>query len=151
MILHALVDVEIGATRGIESGKQLVHHDQKLHVGGFILEQALGLLLVSLGLAHPRFGVDVFQQFGIGVIDKPLVRIGVRASVFRGDVFRLRIVRGDYRTPAFEYRFLEQREILAGLVNTGCHQDGIAPVVAQSRFVHEVENNIVYHPFHTRF
>ncbi len=128
VVLHRLVDVEIGAGRRVEAGEQLVHDDQQLHVGRLLDEQRLGPLLVGLGLGHARLGVDVLQQLGVGVVDELLVGLGVGAGFFQRHVLGQRVVGGHHRALALERRLLEQREILAGLVDARRHQDGVARV-----------------------
>ena len=150
VVLHGLVDVEVGAGRRVEAGEQLVHHDQQLHVGRLFDEQVLGPLLVGLGLGHARLGVDVLQQLGVGVVDELLVGLGVGAGFLQGDILRLRVVGGDHRALALEGRLLEQGEILAGLVDAGCHQHGVAALAGQARLDAEVEDDVAHHPIHAR-
>ena len=38
MILHLLVDVEIGRRRRVKAGQQFIHHDQQLHLPRFVDE-----------------------------------------------------------------------------------------------------------------
>ncbi len=109
VVLHRLVDVEIGAGRRVEAGEQLVHHDQQLHVRRLLGEQRLGPLLVGLGLGHARLGFDVLQQLGVGVVDELLVGLGVGAGFLQRHVLRLRVVGGHHRALALERRLLEQR------------------------------------------
>ena|ERR1017187_7416777 len=98
VILHTLIDVEIGTGRRIKSGQQLVHHDQELHVGGLLLEPRLGPLLVDFGFRYPLLGRNVFQQLVVGAVDELLVGLSGGAGIFRGDVPGLRIV-GNHRAP----------------------------------------------------
>ena len=150
VVLHRLVDVEIGAGRRVEAGQQLVHHDQQLHVRRLLGEQLLGPLLVGLGLRHARLGVDVLQQLGVGVVDELLVGLGVRAGLLQRHVLGLRIVGRDDRALALERRLLEQREILARLVDARRHQDGVAALAGQARLHAEVEDDVAHHAIHAR-
>ena len=61
VVLHGLVDVEIGAARRIEAGEQLVHHDEQPHVRRLLDEQLLHLILVGFGLGLAGLGVDVLR------------------------------------------------------------------------------------------
>ena len=36
MVVHSLIDVQIGAGRGIEAGEQLINNDQQLHICWFV-------------------------------------------------------------------------------------------------------------------
>ncbi len=150
VILHRLVDVEIGAGRRVEAGQQLVHDDQQPHVGRLLREQRLGPFLVGLGLGHARLGIDILQQFGVGVVDELLVGFGVRAGLFQRDVLGLRIVRRDDGALALERRLLEQLEILAGLVDAGRHQHGVAALAGQSRLDAEIEDDVADDALHAR-
>ena len=150
VVLHRLVDVEVGAGRRVEAGQQLVHHHQQLHVRRLLDEQRLGPLLVGLGLGHARLGVDVLQQLGVGVVDELLVGLGVGAGLLQGHVLRLRVVGGHHRALALERRLLEQREVLARLVDAGGHQDGVAALAGQARLDAEVEDDVAHHPLHAR-
>ena len=49
VIAQFVIEVDVGATRRVEAGEKLAHHDQELEVGGFFDELALGLLLVGFG------------------------------------------------------------------------------------------------------
>ena len=40
VVLHLLVDVEVGGARGVEAGQQLVDHDQQPHLAGLVDELA---------------------------------------------------------------------------------------------------------------
>ena len=126
VVLHRLVDVEIGAGRRIETREQLVHHDEQLHVRRLFGEQRLGLLLVGLGLGHARLGFNVLQQLGVGVVDELLVGLGVGAGLLLRHVLRLRVIGGHHGALALERRLLEQGKILARLVDARRHQDGVA-------------------------
>ena len=48
VVLHLLVDVEVGGGGRIEAGQQLVHHDQQLHLPRFVDEFLLDLFLELL-------------------------------------------------------------------------------------------------------
>ena len=54
MVLHLLVDVEVGGRRRVEAGQELVHDDQQLHLPGLLDEALLHLLLELLDLVHRR-------------------------------------------------------------------------------------------------
>ena len=129
-------------------GEQFVHHDQQLHVRRLLGEQGLGPLLVGLRLRHARLGFDVLQQLGVGVVDELLVGLGVRADFLLGHVLRLRIVGGHHRALALERRLLEQREILARLVDARRHQDGVAAFAGKARLHAEVEDDVAHHAIH---
>ena len=148
MVLHGLVDVEVGAGRGIKARQQLVHHDQELHLGGRLDEAVLRLLLVGLGLGLARLGHHVRQQRGVGVEDELLVALGVGAGLFLADVRGLRVVGGHHRAPALEHRLAEQHEVLAGLVDAGGHQDGVAAFARQPGLHGEVEHDVGHHAVH---
>ena len=117
---------------------------------GSLMNSVLGPLLVGLGLGHARLGVDVLQQLGVGVVDELLVGLGVGAGLLQGHVLRLRVVGGHHRALALERRLLEQREILARLVDAGGHQDGVAALAGQARLDAEVEDDVAHHPLHAR-
>ena len=148
VVLHRLVDVEIGAGRRVEAGEQLVHDDQQLHVGRLLDEQRLGPLLVGLGLRHARLGFNVLQQLGVGVVDELLVGLGVGAGLLLRHVLGQRIVGGHDRASALERRLLKQREILARLIDAGRHQDRVAAFAGQPRLYAEIEDDVADHPVH---
>ena len=150
MVLHGLVDVQVRARRRVKAGEQLVHHDQKLHIGGLLDEQGFGLFFISLGFGLAGQGIHVFKQRGVGAVEKLLVCLGVGTGFFLRNVLRLRVVGRDYRAFAFQGRALKQTEVLAGLVNTGGHQNGIAPFARQTWFAAEVKHNVAHHPRHAR-
>jgi hypothetical protein len=54
VVLHLLVDVEVGRRRRVETGEELVHHDEQLHLPGLVDEALLYLLLELVGLIHGR-------------------------------------------------------------------------------------------------
>ena len=114
------------------------------------MNRALASLLVGLRLGHARLGFDVLQQLGVGVVDELLVGLGVRAGLLLGHVLRLRIVGGHHRALALERRLLEQREILARLVDARRHQDGVAAFAGKARLHAEVEDDVAHHPLHAR-
>ena len=60
----------------------------------------------------------------------------------------LRVVGSHHRALALEGRLLEQREILASLVDAGCHQHGVAAFAGQARLDAEIENDVAHHPLH---
>ena len=151
MILHRLVDIKISAGRGVKTGEQLVDHDQQLHVGRLAGEQRLGLFLVSLGLVHVGPGLDIFQQILVGVIDELPVSLGVGAGFLPGHIPGLGIVGGDHRAFALEGGLLEQLVILAGLIDAGSDQNGVAPLARQPRLATEIEDDVAHHPVHPRF
>ena len=91
------------------------------------------------------FGFNIFQQFVVGVVNELLVGLGVGAGFFQRDIARLRIVGSNHGTLAFEGCLLEECEILAGLVNAGCHQDGIAAIIGQARLDAEIEDDVAHH------
>ena len=148
VVLHGLVNVEIGAGRRIEAGEQLVHHDEQLHVCRLFGEQRLGPLLVGLGLGHAGLCVNVLQQVGIGVVDELLVGLGVRAGFLQRHIPGQRVVGRHHGALAFERGILEQREVFAGLVDAGCHKDGVAAEAGETWFDAEVEDDVPYHPLH---
>ena len=119
-------------------------------LAGSLMNSALALLLVGLGLRHARLGFDVLQQLGVGVVDELLVGLGVGAGLLLGHVLRLRVVGGDHRALALERRLLEQREILARLVDARRHQDGVAALAGQARLHAEIEDDVADHPIHAR-
>ena len=129
VILHRLVDIKISAGRGVEAGEQLVDHDQQLHIGRLAGEQGLGLLLVGLGLVHVGPGLDVIQQILVGVVDELLVGLGVGAGFLPAHILRLGIVGSDHRAFALEGGLLEQLVILAGLIDAGSDQNGVATAI----------------------
>ena len=151
MVLHRLVDVEIGATRGVEAGEQFVHHDQQLHVGRFLYEQRLGLFLVGLGLAHAGLGLHVLEKICVGIEQELLVRLRVRTDFLLGNVLSHRVVRGYDGALALERRFLEQGEILARFVYASGHKDGVAAFVRKTGLHAEIENDIGNHLVHAGF
>ena len=148
VVLHGLVDVEIGAGRRVETRQQLLHHHEQLHVRRLLGEQRLGLLLVGLCLAHTRLGFDVLEQLGVGVVEELFVGFGVRAGFLLGHILGVRVVGGDYRAPALERRLLEQGEILARLVDARCDQDGVAAFAGQTGLHAEIEDDVAHHPLH---
>ena len=148
VVLHRLVDVEVGAGRRVEAGEQLVHDDQQLHVRRLLGEQCLGALLVGLGLGHARLGVDVLQQLGVGVVDELLVGLGVGAGFLLGHVLGQRVVGSHDRALALEGRLLEEREILARFVDARRHQDGVAALARKPRLDAEIENDVAHDAIH---
>ena len=148
VVLHGLIDVEIGAGRRIKAGQQLVDHDEQLHVRRLCGEQRLGPFLVGLRLGHPGLRLNVLQQLGIGGVDELLIGLGVRAGFLQRHIHGQRVVGCHHGALAFERGILEQREVLAGLVDTGCHKDGVAAEVGETRLDAEVEDDVAYHPLH---
>jgi len=57
-------------------------------------------LFVGLGLRHAGFGINPFEQFGIGVVDELLFGLSVCARFLQRDVSRLRVIGGYYCAPA---------------------------------------------------
>ena len=113
-------------------------------------EQRLGRILVGLGPGHAGLRIDLLQQLGIGVVDELLVGFGVRAGFLQRHIPGLRVVGGHDGAPALERRILEQREVLAGLVDAGGHENGVAALAGKTRFDAEVEDDVVHHPVHAR-
>ena len=56
MVVHLLVDVEVGRGRGVEAGQQLVDDDQQPHLAGLLDEALLDVLLELLDLVHRDVG-----------------------------------------------------------------------------------------------
>jgi hypothetical protein len=117
VILHAFVDVEVGAAWRIKSGQEFIDDDQKFHGGGFGFEVFFGLVFVGFGFGFVGAGGDGFEEFCVEVIDVLLVGFGVGSGVFGGDVFGLGVVGGDDRTFAFKGGFLEEFVVFAGFVD----------------------------------
>ena len=88
MILHSLVDIEVGAGWCVEACEQFVHHDQEFHVRWLLDEEFFRFLLV---FGSRTFG---FQQVRVGGVDELLVRLGVSTTFLGGDVSRDGIVGG---------------------------------------------------------
>ncbi len=72
------------------------------------------------------------------------------AGFFQRDVAGQRVVRRDDGAAPLERRLLQQLEILAGLVDAGRHQHGIAAPVGQTPLGREVEHDVGHHPVHAR-
>ena len=95
----------------------------------FFGEQPLGPILIGFGLGHVRLGFNILQEFVIGVVDELLVGFGVGARFFKRNIPRLRIVGSDNGALALERGLLKEREILAGFIDAGRHQDGVAAII----------------------
>ena len=134
----------------VEAGEQLVHHDEQPHCRRLLGEQRLGRVLVGLRLGHAGLCVNLFQQFGVGVVDELLVGFGVRAGFLQRHIPGLRVVGSHHGALALERRILEQREVLAGLVDAGGHENGVAALAGKTRFDAEVEDDVVHHAIHAR-
>ena len=89
------------------------------------------------------FRGNVFGEVGVEIVDKLFVGFGVGSGVFGGDGLGLGIVGGDDGAFAFEGGLLEAFVVFAGFVNAGDDEDGIAPIVIQSMFDAEVENDVL--------
>ena len=150
MVAHGFVQVEVSTRRGIETGQQLIHHHEKLHVCGLFDEQVVGSLFVGFGLGHARLGVNGFQKLGVGVEDELLVGVGVGSHFFFGYVGGQGIVGCDHSALATQRGLLEQREIFAGFEDAGSDKNGVAALAAEAGFVGEVKDDVGHDPFHTR-
>ena len=151
VVLHALVDVEVGAAWRVEAGQQFIHHHEQLHGGRLVLEEVLRPILVGLCLGQARTGDDLLEQFGVRVVDELLVRLGVGSRVFQRDVTRQRVVGGDDRALAFEHRLLKKLVVFARLVDAGSHEHGVAALVAQARTFLEIKDNVADDSRHSGF
>ena len=145
VVLHLLVDVEVGGARRVEAGQQLVDHDQQPHLAGLLDEPLLDLLLELLDLGHRLVGrlVEVVgQHLAVDVVlAQPLGR--ALAGVFLGDVAGLRLVAGDDGALALEAGLAEQLVELAGLVDARSDEHGVAAAVHQARLGLHVEQDVV--------
>ena len=148
VVLHRLVDVEVGAARRIEAGEQLVHDNEQPHVRRLLDEPLLYLILVGFGLGLAGLGIHVLEQRGVGVEEKLLFGLRVRAGFLQRHIPRLRIVRSHNRAPALEHRLLEQLEILRRLVDARRHEHRIAALAGEPRLHAEIEDDILDHPLH---
>ena len=150
MVLHALVDVQIGARRRVKARQQLVHHHQQLHLRRLFDEQALGPFFVGFGPAQARLGLYILQQFVVAVVDELFVGLVVGAGFFQRHVLGLRVVRRDQRAAALEAgaALVEQAEVFASLVDAAGHQDGVAARAGKARLDAEVEHDVAHHPLH---
>ncbi len=148
MVLHRLVDVEVGAAGRVETGEQFVHHDEQPHVGRLLDEQALGLVLVGFGIGLAGLGLHRLEKIGVEVEEKLFVGFRVRACLLLGDVLGLRVVGSDDGTAALERGFLEQLVVAGRLVDAGCHEHGIATLADEAGFHAEVEEDVLHHPLH---
>jgi hypothetical protein len=146
VILHTLVDVEVGAGRRIEACEELIDDDQQLHVGGLFFEFVLGVEFIGFGFGLLGSGHDVLGDFGVEVVDELLIGFGVGSGVFGGDVFGLGIVGGNDGTFAFEWGLLEAFVVFAGFVDAGDDEHGVAPIVVQAGFGAEVEGDVFDDP-----
>ena len=134
MVLHPLVDVQIGGRRGIEAGEQLVHDDQELHLPGLVHEAPLDLLLELLGPVHglvrglvevvrEHLPVDVVLEEFLG---EPLARL------FALDVPCGRAVGGDDGAPVLQFGLPERLEEAAGRVDTVRYEHGVSAAALQA-------------------
>ena len=152
MVLHALVDVQIGARRRVKARQQLVHHHQQLHLRRLFDEQALGPLFVGFGPAQARLGLYILQQFVVAVVDELFVGFIVGAGFFQRHVLGLRVVRRDQRAAALEagVSLAEQHKVFAGLVDAAGDQNGVAAGTAQARPFLEVAHDVLHDLAHAR-
>ena len=77
MVLHLLVDVEIGRRWRVKAGQQLIYHDQELHLSRLVDEALFHLLLKAFDLVHRRVFrlVEVRRQhLSVGVVLEQLLR-----------------------------------------------------------------------------
>jgi hypothetical protein len=107
------------------------------------------MVFIGLGFRLARQRFHIFQQCGVDIVDKLPVSLHVRTGVFQHNVLHLWIVRGNDRALTFKNCLLEQLEILAGFVDAGSYQDGVAALVTQTRLHAKVKDNVGNHPIHT--
>ena len=89
------------------------------------------------------FGRNVFGEVGVEIVDKLFVGFGVGSGVFGGEGLGLGIVGGDDGTFALEGGLLEAFVVFAGFVDAGDDEDSVSPIVIQSMFDAEVENDVL--------
>ena len=131
VILHVLIDVEIGRTRCIKAGQEFIDHNKQPHLAGMLDERLLDTLfklvnpldsIVGVGLEvvgeHPT--VDV-------VLDDLLVLASAR--VFLRDLGCVRLIARDDGDLAGEFAAAEDVVELAGLVDARTHQHGVASAI----------------------
>lgn len=67
MILHAFVDVEVGAGGG-EASEEFIHDDQQLHIGGLGFECVFAVFNIGFGFGEFEFRLDIFEKVGLEVV-----------------------------------------------------------------------------------
>ena len=129
MILHVLVDIEIGAGYGVKACQQFIHHNNQAHVGRFFDKELFGPLLVDFRRSLARTGFHMLQQSDICLVNELAGGFGVFSHIF-GRIARLEII------------------VLAGIPDTGGHQYGISPSAAQDGFGFKVKTDFPHNLFH---
>ena len=128
MVLHVLVDVEVGGRRRVEAGQQLVHDDQQLHLPGLLDEALLHLLLELLHLVHRRlFGLVEMRGEHLPVdlvLPQPLGQ--PLAALLALDVRRLWPVGGDDGALPRQVGLLEHLEEAARRVDAAGDEQRVA-------------------------
>ena len=145
VVLHLLVDVQVGGARRVEAGQQLVDDDEQPHLARVLDEALLDLVLELLDLGHRLVGrlVEVVgQHLAVDlVLAQPLG--GAVAGVLLGDVAGLRRVGGDDGALALEAGLAEQLVELAGLVDARADEHGVAATVHEPRPRLHVQQDVV--------
>jgi hypothetical protein len=143
--LHLFVDVEVGGGGGIKAGEQLIDHNQQAHLAGLFLE---ALFDQFLELLHPVHGpvfrlVEVVgQHFAVDGVLVQLLGFPF-AGLFPFDVGGAGLIAGDDGALTGQVGFAKQFVSLAGLVDAGANQHGVAAPVHQPRLGFHVQQNVV--------
>ena len=146
VVLHLLVDVEVGSAGCVEAGQQLVDHDKQAHLARLVDEPVLHLLLEQRNLVcRSVLGLVevVGQHLEVDVVlAEPLG--STLTGVFLGDVPRLWLVAGDDGALALEAGLTEQLVELARLVDGRANEHGVASTVHQPRLDVHVQQDVVH-------
>ena len=146
VILHLLVDVEIRCGRGIETGQQLVHDDQELHLPGLVDEPPLDLLLELLGFVHRLvLGLTevVRQHLSVDVVFQQLLGQAL-ACFFSLDVACSGTIGGDDGAPVLQSGPTECLEEAAGRVDAVRHEHGVAAPALQAVTRLHIDQDVVH-------
>ena len=145
MIVHRLVDVQVGAAGGIEARQELIHDDQQLHIRRFFHELPLSFLFefchLACDLAVVRFGINT-DHLQVGVVFFKCFGILVIADCVRSQITGLGCVGGNDRTLP-KALCTEDFVVSAGGVDGVCHQNGISVAIHQPCLRPKIENDII--------